>query len=97
MGDPDPTALICAKTERILFHQRSPRPADWADSFRSWPTIVPGWRDSYRRVSAAYSTQWGNTGIARCIKLSLADYPRNDPLLSAACYFCAGRRPSGIG
>ena len=49
--------------------------------------MVPGWRDWYRRVSAVYSTQWITAGIASCLKLSLADYPRNDTLLSAACYF----------
>ena len=60
---------------------------DWHLSFRSRPTLVPGWRDWYRRVAAAKNNIWIDTGISHCIRLSLADMKKNEPLLSTISNF----------
>ena len=59
----------------------------WDKSFRSWPTLVLRWRDWYRRVSASENNIWTDLGISHCIKLSLANMQKNEPLLSAVSYF----------
>ena len=59
----------------------------WDKRFRSWPTLVLGWRDLYRRVFVAKNKIWLDLGITHCIKLSLADTKKTEPLLSTISYF----------
>nr|BAX25153.1 aminotransferase-like [Oryza meyeriana var. granulata] len=87
MGSEDPTDFICAETQRIPFKNSAMRVSDWTNSFRSWPSKLPGWRDWYARVSAAKRTYWEESHIGHCINLSLADMERNEPLLASASYF----------
>ena len=87
MGDLDPIDFINAETLRIPFKNTQVAMADWATSFRSWPSEIPGWRDWYRRVSLAKSGNWDRVGITHCLNLSLADPAKNEPLLASACYF----------
>ena len=87
MGNPDPTDFINAETNRIPFKNTQVALADWASSFRSWPSDLPGWRSWYQRVSAAKSGEWDNLSIAHCINLSLTNPSKNEPLLAASCYF----------
>ena len=87
MGNPDPTDFINAETNRIPFKNTQVASSDWANSFRSWPSDLPGWRTWYQRISAAKAGEWDNLSISHCINLSLADPPKNEPLLAASCYF----------
>ena len=87
MGNQDPTDIICHETHRTPFKSSPPSVIDWDKSFRSWPTLVPGWRDWYRRVSASKNKIWTDLGISHCIKLSLANIQKNEPLLSSTSYF----------
>ena len=87
MGDPDPTELICAETDRLALKHRNPFIADWTHAFRSWPTMVPGWRDWYLRVSASKANLWADAGISHAIRLTLADIDKSEPSLIAASFF----------
>lgn len=87
MGSTDPTELINLETHRTPFKNTLVSQSAWKNSFRSWPTPIAGWRDWYRRVSAAKSAQWDTLGISHCIGLSLAEMERNEPLLASSCYF----------
>lgn len=87
MGDPDPLDFVNLETNRIPF-QTSDLSLDlWQDTFRSWPTVTPGWRDWYRRLNAADRLYWDEADIGQCIDLSLAHMTRNEPLLQMSSYF----------
>ena len=86
MGSEDPIAFINAETNRIPFKNHIASANDWQHSFRSWPSHIAGWRDWYRRVSAAKAQEWEELGIGHCINLSLADMEKNETLLASASY-----------
>ena len=86
MGSEDPIAFINAETNRIPFKNHIASANDWQHSFRSWPSHIAGWRDWYRRVSAAKAQEWEELGIGHCINLSLADMEKNESLLASASY-----------
>jgi len=86
MGDPDPTDLINAETNRIPFRAKNFSLALWKDSFRSWTNPTKGWKDWFFRVSKMNEVYWGARKIDQCIRLSIADMERNESMLIAASY-----------
>ena len=87
LGNPDPTDLINAETNRIPFRAENFSLDLWKDAFRSWPSPTKGWNDLFLRVSHSNEVQWGERKLDQCIRLSLADMDRNESLLIAASYF----------
>ena len=73
LGNPDPTDLINAETNRIHFRAENISLDLWKDAFRSWPSPTKGWKDWFLRVSHSNEVQWGERKLDRCIRLSLAD------------------------
>jgi hypothetical protein len=63
----------------------------WQDAFKNWPLPpIAGWRNWYKRVLADNSVKtqtWDSLRIAQCLELSLAETPKNEDLLIAACHF----------
>jgi hypothetical protein len=59
----------------------------WQDTFKSWPTLISGWRDWFRRMDSSQRTFWDEADIGQCLDLSLADMPKNEPMLQMASYF----------
>ena len=86
MGNPDPVDLICTETQRLPFKSSGLSRSTWKDSFRSWPSSVPGWCEWYERVRSSKIGEWENLGIAHCLRFSLVDIGKNESLLSAASY-----------
>jgi len=87
LGDPDPTNLINAETNRIPFRAENFSLDMWKDTFRSWPNSTKGWKDWFLRVTNTNEVYWGERKIDQCIRLSIADMERNESLLIAASYF----------
>jgi hypothetical protein len=89
MGNPDPTEVISAETNRIPFKQSSMNPEMWEKktSFRNWPTIIPGWRNWFVKVANKKQADWTLRNLDQCIPLSLSNMKKNEPLLKAASYF----------
>jgi hypothetical protein len=51
---------------------------------------IAGWKNWYQRILAdksARTQNWDALRIAQCLKLSLAETPKNEDLLTAACHF----------
>ena len=87
LGDPDPTDLINAETNKIPFRADNYSLDLWKDTFRSWPNSTKGWKDWFLRVSNTNEVYWGECKIDQCIRLSIVDMERNESLLIAASYF----------
>ena len=86
MGNPDPTSIINLETSRIPL-KSSTMSSDWSQTFRSWPSITPGWRNWFRRVANAQRTHWEENDISQYLNLSLSKMIRNEPMLILASYF----------
>jgi hypothetical protein len=90
VGTSDPREFIAAESKRIPFKAVS-RPPLWQDAFKNWPLPpIAGWKNWYKRVLAdnsAKTRNWDNLRIAQCLELSLAETPKNEDLLIAACHF----------
>jgi len=87
MGDPDPTNLINAETNRIPFRAKNFSLDLWKDTFRSWPSSTKGWKDWFLRVSKTNEVYWGERKIDQCVRLSIANMLMNESMLIAASYF----------
>jgi len=87
LGNPDPTDLINAETNRIPFRAKNFSLDLLKDTFRSWPSSTKGWKDWFLRVSNTNEVQWGERKLDQCIRLSIADMDRNESLLIAASNF----------
>jgi hypothetical protein len=91
VGTSDPHEFIAAESKRIPFKTALSRPPLWQDAFKNWPLPpIAGWRNWYKRVLADNSTKtktWDSLHIAQCLDLSLAETPKNEDLLIAACHF----------
>ena len=87
LGNPDPTDLINAETNRIPFRAENFSLDLWKDTFRSWPSPTKGWKDWFLRIGNSNEVQWGERKLDQCIRLSIADMERNESLLMAASYF----------
>jgi len=87
LGNPDPTDLINAETNRIPFRANNFSLDLWKDTFRSWPSSTKGWKDWFLRVSNSNEVQWGERKLDQRIRLSIVDMERNESLLIAASYF----------
>jgi len=87
LGNPDPTDLINAETNRIPFRAENFSLVIWKDTFRSWPSSTKGWKDRFLGVSNSNEVQWGERKLDQCIRLSIADMNRNESLLIVASYF----------
>jgi hypothetical protein len=51
---------------------------------------IAGWRNWYKRMlddDSPKTSNWDNLHIAHCLELSLAETPKNENLLIAACHF----------
>ena len=86
MGSTDPIEFINAETNRIPYRHSIASANHWQHSFRSWPSQIAGWRNWYRRISAAKAQEWEELSIGHCINLSLAEMEKNEPLLASASY-----------
>jgi hypothetical protein len=91
VGASDPHEFIAAESKRIPFKAALSRPPLWQDAFKNWPLPpIAGWRNWYKRVLADNSAKtmtWVSLRIAQCLELSLAETPKNEDLLIAACHF----------
>jgi hypothetical protein len=91
MGISDPREFIAAESQRIPFKAALSKPSLWQDVFKNWPLPpIAGWRNWYKRVLADNSAKtqtWDSLRIAQCLELSLAETPKNEDLLIAACHF----------
>jgi hypothetical protein len=87
MGNPDPTNLINAETNRIPFRAQNFSLDLWKDTFRSWPKTTKGWKDWYLRVIRSMQVYWAERKLDQCIKLSIADMQKNESMMIAAAYF----------
>jgi hypothetical protein len=91
VGTSDPREFIEAESWRIPFKAALSGPPLWQDAFKNWPLLpIAGWRNWYKRIladSSAKTSNWDNLRIAQCLELSLAETPKNENLLIAACHF----------
>ena len=87
LGNPDPTDLINAETNRIPFRAENFSLNLWKDTFRSWPSSTKGWKDWFLRIGNSNEVRWGEQKLDQCIRLSIADMERNKSLLIASSYF----------
>jgi hypothetical protein len=87
LGDPDPTDIINAETNRISFRAKNFSLDLWKDTFQSWPKPTKGWKDWFLRVSGANEVYWGERKVDQCIRLSIADMEKNESMMIAPSYF----------
>jgi len=87
MGNPDPTDLMNAETNRILFTAENSSLDLWKDTFRSCPKPTKGWKDWFLRVCRTNETYWGERKLNQCIRLSIADMEKNESMMIASSYF----------
>jgi hypothetical protein len=91
VGTSDPLEFIEAESQRIPFKAALSRPHEWKDTFKTWPLPpIAGWRNWYKRIlddGSAKTSNWDSLRIAQCLELSLAETPKNENLLIAACHF----------
>ena len=87
LGDPDPTDLITAETNRIPFRAENFYLDLWKDTFPSWLNPTKGWKDWFLRVSNTNEVSWGERKIDQCIRLSIVNMERNESMLIATSYF----------
>jgi hypothetical protein len=91
VGTFDPREFIEDESKRIPFKAALSGPPLWQDAFKNWPLPpITGWRNWYKRILADNSgktSNWDSLGIAQCLELSLAETPKNENLLIAACHF----------
>jgi hypothetical protein len=91
MGVSDPREFIAAESQRIPFKAALTKPPQGQDAFKNWPLPpIAGWRTWYQRILAdksARTQNWDTLRIAQCLLLSLAETPKNEDLLIAACHF----------
>jgi hypothetical protein len=91
VGTSDPLEFIEAEPQRIPFKAALSRPHEWQDAFKTWPLPpIVGWRSWYKRIlddDSAKTGNWDSLRIAQCLELSLAETPKNENLLIAACHF----------
>jgi hypothetical protein len=87
MGNSDPTDLINAETNRILFRAENFALDLWKDTFRSWPKPTKGWKDWFLRVSKTNEVFWREHKLDQCVRLSIADMEENESMMIAASYF----------
>jgi hypothetical protein len=85
----DPLEFIEAESQRIPFKAALSKPHEWQDCFKNWPLPpIAGWRNWYERMLDEDSpSNWDTLRIAHCLELSLAETPKNENLLIAACHF----------
>jgi hypothetical protein len=91
VGTSDPRDFIAAESQRIPFKAALSTPPQWQDAFKNWPLPpIAGWKNWYQRILADQSARtqnWDTLHIAQCLELSLAETPKNEDLLIAACHF----------
>jgi hypothetical protein len=91
VGISDPSEFIAAKSRRIPFKAALSKPHEWQDAFKNWPLPpIAGWRNWYKRMlddDSPKTSNWDSLRIAHCLELSLAETPKNENLLIAACHF----------
>jgi hypothetical protein len=89
MGNPDPSEVIIAETNRTPFKQSTMDSDIWdkKTSFRNWPSKIQGWRNWLIKVAAKKQTDWTLRNLDQCISLSLSNMKKNEPLLKVASYF----------
>jgi hypothetical protein len=91
VGTSDPLEFIEAESQTIPFKVALSRPHEWQDTFKDWPLPpIAGWRNWYKRMlddDSAKTSNWDSLRIAQCLELSLAETPKNENLLIAACHF----------
>jgi hypothetical protein len=83
--------FIAAESQRIPFKAALSKPHEWQDAFKNWPLPpIAGWRNWYKRMlddDNSKTSNWDSLRIAHCLELSLAETPKNENLLIAACHF----------
>jgi hypothetical protein len=91
VGISDPREFIESESKRIPFKAALSGPHLWQDAFKNWPLPpIAGWRNWYKKILAdnnATTSNWDSLRITQCLELSLAETPKNENLLIAACHF----------
>jgi hypothetical protein len=91
VGISDPREFIEAESRGIPFKAALSGPQLWQDAFKNWPLPpIAGWRNWYKGILAdnsAKTSNWDTLRITQCLELSLAETPKNESLLIAACHF----------
>jgi hypothetical protein len=98
VGISDPSEFIAAESQRIPFKAALSKPYEWQDALKNWPLPpLAGWRNWYKRMlddDSVKTSNWDNLCIVHCLELSLAETPKNENLLIAACHFWSnGAKP----
>jgi hypothetical protein len=91
VGNSDPLEFIEAESQRMPFKVALSKPHEWQDAFKDWPlSPITSWRNWYTRMlddDTTKTSNWDSLRIAHCLELSLAETPKNENLLIAACHF----------
>jgi hypothetical protein len=91
VGILDPLEFIEAESNRVPLKSALVRPHAWKDAFKNWLlSPIAGRRNWYKRIlenKSVKTSNWNNLRIAQCLELSLAETPKNENLLIAACHF----------
>jgi hypothetical protein len=89
MGNPDPSRVIVAETNRVPFKESNLHPGLWdkRTALRNWPSIILGWRNWLIKVATKKRVDWTTRNLDQCISLSLSDIRKNELMLKAACFF----------
>nr|CAD40176.2 OSJNBa0061A09.15 [Oryza sativa Japonica Group] len=88
IGNLDPTEFINAETNQIPFRFANPNLGLWKNTFKSWSSAKKVWPSWYMRVSASKQTHWEEIGISQALALTAVDMAKDEPMMSAATYFC---------
>jgi hypothetical protein len=91
VGISDPSEFIAAESQRIPFKTSLSKHHEWQDAFKNWPLPpIAGWRNWYKRMlddDSPKTSNLDNLRIAHCLELPLAETPKNENLVIAACHF----------
>ena len=85
LGNPDPTDLINAETNRIPFRAENFSLDLWKDTFRSWPSPTKGWRDWFLRIDNLNEVQWGERKLDQLLTPFLGTCPGRQDKTAVFC------------
>jgi hypothetical protein len=89
MGDPNPSRVIIAETNRVPLKESNMHLRLWEKraSIRNWTSIIPRWKNWLIKVAAKKRADWTLRNLDQCISLSLSNIKKNEPMLNATYFF----------
>ena len=82
-----PYELARTEIKRLPFVHADPDLDLWADQLRTWPFLMDGWVEWYKRVEHVHSSIGQTTRIVDALTLSLSPMEKDDNLLRSIGYF----------